>query len=643
VPIAAAGLIARMAALGRPELSLRDLGIPERGDPKATRQAIQAVIDLMAGPGLPPGLPTIRGDGVWRLDRPLYFEAPLHWTGGNLATPYPIQRDVAFLGIPRAPSGRTISPDHWFPISSVMDGSSGMRSGYRTKGDSHLVQWSGPLAWGLSGAADGFTILLAIDCHGQTPTGTISLAGISEGGIPWPVRVQLQGGWAICNYQTADGMTRHFDFPVASGLGWGCVHLGFVVNLKQGWCAGFLGKLQADIRLPQGVHPAGSVLAENPCLPWKMASEGGGGNTFGSDVRSGLTTDVAFCGLRVDHGAIVANDGVGKPMRFLDGRPTSDLSCYFTPGPNTVGLLPLSEDVSDAAPNRYLDVVGQGVQSSLFVASPEHALNSSARSGWWFEDVEFRSGSSTVPYGCGATIGMVQNDARFDRCNFFGGAMGLGSPNWGYSWTIKLWRCRFGGALAGLQACQSSMRIDDARWDDLGVLGAVRAKWSDIRGRDWWMSYGGRPRRIIHAIGSLVKVAELSIDVEDGPYPTDCAFLAESDAGQGGDFGCWLELGRPAIGNLRGVPMFRLKGKPNAPAGVVRVTDPHCQGGTPTALFDHDNTFTGSIDNQVRPRCPIFAAPPAPAIESVGIDYRGLPYVPPPAPGAPTTPGTIRP
>jgi hypothetical protein len=572
---------ARSTAAGA---DVRTLGIWPGGDPTANRLALQAAVDA--------GTPLFFPSGTYRFDLPIFGDKGVRWVGEDrvattLAAVAGNQYPIVILGLPRAPQGVALSPDHFVDLATAGPGASpildptawpggnatpGVRWGLRTWVDdpaagrrgAHLAQQWGPLAmpdaW--RDPPQKLTVDIALDLShaALAPAQSYSFLGIADGGTPQPWVAYLFSNGIRVDFLTADGVLRH----VAMGhAGTTFQRLSFQIDLTTAEVLAFINRVQSAVDLSQ-VGPGwapGLAFASNRNSPFQVAAAGGSVSAV-AEVY-GAPVDLTLCGLRVTLDAVYAGDGAGRPQRRLDGTPNDDGHQFFgrivsVSGPQH--WLPLADDPATFAPLRLVRqqsfINGSFCNYVLlFLDNTLHGVTG-ATTGGSIRDLTIDVGGGggyAEAIAVGNAIGL-----ELEQCSIYGGACGLGYWNAAGSFPVRIRSCEFRGSYSGLyMAVASSVFANDVQVT-LGGRYGIHLYQTQAALRDVELPGFSDCEYNVYLQDSAGLLDNVQIDFESGQYPSKGAVFC-SYSPRAAQEGCALTINGLHAGLMApGAPLLTL-------------------------------------------------------------------------------------
>jgi hypothetical protein len=519
----------------------------------ANSAAIEAWMDAVAPP---PGRYAVLGLPTNRASYP--FARPINpdrgWLAfvcpdGTATLSVPGRTDPVFaLGYGRRPRGRVLTAAHFVDLYGRLDTSAaaaaGRRWGYRTLGDSHLAQGSGPFAFGPVPATGPLghwatvrrlTLEVAID---TTATGAPSGPVADLGRVySWWVD-PATGRWWLWLFGPEDTPghqpTHKVSFLVPAALG---VHrVAVQVDLDGPHSAAYVDGVQVATIEAWAAVPGGGkpTLAEDSGQPYLIASYGG--TALGAPAWPGANLDLCVLGHATYAALRYADPGAGQAQHRLDGGTLNDAYRYFAESdPNLIALLRL-QDPPAAAANRLLTVVAgpspAARGSSMFALSADH--DALIGLGPYRLKNLVIQGDQAGTYGGGVLIGAA-GSCELDRCDVRAGARAIDC--WGAP-ANYLHRARdcslWGNSDSALYAVNALWDVRDVA---VPVLGRNTVWTVNTRIRIRGMFTGdAQPglRRVFYVTGSDIGVEDANIDIEGAAGPSRCVGELRTYSAEGG-------------------------------------------------------------------------------------------------------------
>lgn len=548
--------------------AVRDISRPPynaspAGDPTANRLAIQKALDDPAPAGLQQGIRVVVPPGRFPTDgRPLWMEQ--HYT--SLAG---VNRDVSWIindghnpllliGMSRTPMGVALTPDHFFPLAPLLDGSVGQRYGFLSKADSHIAMGPGPFMNGprpIPGQTpkywadvSSFTVDWGVQ-QDMVPFRQGPQFGMyfQNRAYPWAVSTNgvSNGSWALQVQVVQGGADRQIAVMFPAPLTGGNHKLTASIDLVNRKILGYVDGFQV---MPVGATAWGPpaqplTLYPNRGVPFMAASQASTANTQGSDWIGGDGHfDRAYLGIHVSRGLRYADNGVGKPQVRADGGVLNDAYRWFTQDPDTIAALDFARSPTDVAADRCLDVVS-GVfgtdRTTALVLSKEHGDLRSVVLGCSVRDISLVGQSLGSAYGSAVTTGFAL-DLQISGARLHGGAHGLGTWNWGTNYPTRVRDTELLGTDAGVYNYYGILTLDRVNFPSVGRT-AIHGWWSGIDARNLFFTGFGQPETLARLYGCKATFTAFQADFEGAGYPSVASFwsTAQSDASRTGG---WLRL-----------------------------------------------------------------------------------------------------
>lgn len=409
--------------------------------------AFQSAADWFTTNNTPGYLYVPGATSTYQLSNPTFIDQDGVWVVGD-GEASQIQgvgcTTVLQFGIKRSPQGLgNLSSGYWVSSSGVLDSSAQSKFGLRTNNNSHISFIASPFDHGPN---DGtywagvrqLTIDLAFVVNNATwPSNGVQIAGLMKSQKPSPFFVASDRNvYLYLSFQTSDGVVRSARclFTPSTSL----IRLSFQLDLAQGTVLAWINRTQVAVDLSligAGWGPGLSLIA-NRHSPFNMGTLASDaitvGELFGGDV------DVTFFGLKLSNASLYTNGSVSSSQARLDAATLNDSQQYFTSESSTVAYLPLA-----AGQNSYHRVPWQSgaagasqTGAGLFIDKNGSVPNAAARG----------QGVSNLKVSCGNYYGVCVStgwalDFRAENLICQGGAHGIGTPNMGSTYPVKLSNC----------------------------------------------------------------------------------------------------------------------------------------------------------------------------------------------------------
>jgi len=417
---------------------------PPVPQPWVNRANIQAAVDQAGNSGNwlgEPGLVRFPA-GTWTIDGPVFVD---HLMGPFATVSFRgvdrdlsivkmqdfVGRDALVIGMARQPRNGNgpglVMDTAYLPPSPL--GIPG-RTGFRTRGRTHLAQYGGHLDQGPG------------DWYAKTRKLTVEYpirfedAAAVNGGIVSAIADGISTPLAIRQVNSRVYVTLATSGPDASDPESQTVR-NFMIDVDKPLSAGILYKvtLQVDldtkevlkawikdsaatVRMDGPPMKLGESFYANQHAPWVV-----GGAAFAGGTPPG---DFTIGGWKVTADALY--DPAATALTRKDGRPIDD-GRYFRVEDRWFALVPFDSPADAVARDRVVtvrgrDVGGNVIESCAYVTEPEHADPFAMTHAGEVRDLGIVKGDGW--YGNGIALGMV-TDARVRDCKVSGGARGIGS------------------------------------------------------------------------------------------------------------------------------------------------------------------------------------------------------------------------